>query len=330
VLHHAGGGAMVTAMVRWGSLGALAILVAACGGTRTASDAGAGGVDGGGASGSDGTSASSSSGGASSGSSGGESSGSSGASGGGSGGPGSDGSTGAPCKLGSDCAAYADTFCQKDSCDPNASGTCALIPGTRETGYCSSGTAFVCGCDGVTYDYPCLAHAMSVNVASQGPCPLAEGGAPCATTSDCRSSALYCNKTHCADAMGTCAGMPTFSVCFAALDGGVGVCGCDHQQYDSACEAASSGVSVDFQGTCPPLPSGPCTSQADCGGSGYAQLVYCKPSACGAAAGTCTAIPGACSNIEMQVCGCNGTTYPNACYAEVAKVAFYTPDGGCP
>src|SRR5579864_1991684 len=116
-------------MVRWASRRALAILVAACGGTATAGDAGAGGVEGDSASGSDGTSTSSSSGGASSGSSGGASSGSSGASGGGSGGPGSDGSTGAPCKLSSDCAAYADTFCQKDSCDPGASGTCAIIPG---------------------------------------------------------------------------------------------------------------------------------------------------------------------------------------------------------
>jgi hypothetical protein len=211
------------------------------------------------------------------------------------------------------------------------SGTCALVPGTRETGFCSPENDFVCGCDGNTYDYPCLAHAMSVNIASQGPCPLAEGGAPCATSADCGSSALYCEKAQCADAMGSCAGIPDFSVCYAAADGGQAVCGCDHEQYDSACEAASFGVSVDFEGTCPPLPSGPCTSQADCGGSGYASLVYCAPSSCGAAAGECTTIPGACPDIEIPVCGCDGQTYPNSCFAEMAKVGFYTPDaGGCP
>jgi hypothetical protein len=308
---------MVRIMTRWGlpsSLATLAIVVAACGnGTQSGEDAGTGTGGGEGGGGADGTATGSSSGGSSS------------------GGTSSGGSTGAACKLSSDCAAYADTFCQKDSCDPTVSGTCALIPGTRETGFCQSTQDFVCGCDGVTYDYPCLAHAMSVNVASQGPCPLAEGGASCAADSDCRSSALYCNKAHCSDAMGTCAGMPDFSVCFAALDGGQQpVCGCDHQQYDSACEAASFGVSVDFRGPCPPLPSGHCTSQADCGGSGYAALVYCKPSACGAAAGTCTQVPGACPNIYIPVCGCDGRTYPNSCYAQVAKVGFYTTDGGCP
>ena len=69
------------------------------------------------------------------------------------------------------CANVGGTFCQKDSCDPSVIGVCAVIPGTRNTGFCQAEVNFVCGCDGNTYEYPCLAHAESVNIASQGPVP---------------------------------------------------------------------------------------------------------------------------------------------------------------
>ena len=223
---------------------------------------------------------------------------------------------GVPCRQSSDCANVPATFCQKDSCDPSVIGTCAVIPGTRETGYCSppdGGYSFVCGCDGHTYPYACIAHAEQVNIASQGPCPLPEGGSTCTTNSDC-PSATYCKKASCDAATGTCEGEPNFQYCFSQEDGGL-ACGCDHRQYGSDCEAASYGINVDFEGQCPAPPSGPCTSQADCGGASYASIVFCRPTVCGEPAGICTAIQNACpaSSFGDDVCGCDGTSYLNEC-----------------
>jgi alpha-tubulin suppressor-like RCC1 family protein len=243
---------------------------------------------------------------------------------------GSDG--GLPCRLGSDCASLGGTFCQKDSCDPDAPGVCTLIPGTRSSGYCQLEDDLVCGCDGKTYPYPCIAHAQAVNVASHGACPLPDGGAPCASNADC-ATGLYCKTPTCAAASGVCTGEPDFQACYAELDktdGGVSVCGCDHVTYASDCMAASYGTNVDFTGPCPPLPSGPCTSLADCGGDSYTALVFCMPTICGQAAGQCTALPGACPGLVRPVCGCDGRQYTNSCFAEQAHAGWYDSDGGCP
>ena len=240
---------------------------------------------------------------------------------------------GQPCRLSSDCAGQGGTFCQKDSCDPSAVGVCTLIPGTRSTGYCQGGNDLVCGCDGTTYSYPCLAHAQAVNIASHGACPLPDSGAACASNSDCGSS-FYCKKATCAAATGVCTADTEFLVCYNQLqssDGGQAVCGCDHVTYSNDCEAASYGINVEFAGQCPPPPSGPCTSQADCGGDSYSALVFCMPTVCGdAASGRCTSLPGACPGIVRPVCGCNGRLYSNSCYAEQARVGWYVSDGGCP
>jgi hypothetical protein len=239
---------------------------------------------------------------------------------------------GIPCRLSSDCAGLGGTFCQKDSCDPTALGVCSLIPGTRTTGYCQFEDDLVCGCDDKTYPYPCVAHAQAVNIASHGACPLPDSGAPCASTSEC-AAGLYCKKATCAAATGVCTGEPDFQACFAELtksDGGVSVCGCDHVTYSNDCMAASYGVNVDFAGACLPPPSGPCTSQADCGGDSYSALVFCKPTVCGEGAGLCTSVPGACPGIVIPVCGCDGRLYPNSCSAERARIGWYKTDGGCP
>lgn len=241
--------------------------------------------------------------------------------------------SGVACRLSSDCADVPATFCQKDSCAPSAVGTCALIPGTRETGFCQPATDFVCGCDGQTYQYPCLAHAQSVNIASSGPCPLPDGGSSCASNTDC-GTGLYCKKASCGAATGTCAGEPNYDVCYQELvhDGGAGhrACGCNHQTYDNDCAAASYGVSVDFEGVCPPPPTGPCSSQADCGGPSAATVVYCRPTTCGAPAGFCTPIPTICPLVPQSVCGCDGEHYENVCFAEMVRIGWYYADGGCP
>ena len=239
---------------------------------------------------------------------------------------------GIPCRLSSDCAGLGGTFCLKDSCDPMAFGVCTVIPGTRATGYCQYVDDLVCGCDGKTYPYPCLAHTQDVNIASHGACPLPDGGAPCTSTPEC-GTGLYCKKATCAAASGVCTGKPDYQACSSELnksDGGVSVCGCDHLTYNSDCMAASYGVSVDFAAACPTLPSGPCTSQADCGGDSYAALVFCKPTTCGEAAGLCTSVPGVCPSLIDSVCGCDGRQYSNSCYADRARIGWYKTDGGCP
>lgn len=60
-----------------------------------------------------------------------------------------------------------------------------------------------------------------------------------------------------ADQTGTCSFQP--EVCTFQYDP---VCGCDDQTYGNACTAASSGVSVAFQGECAPQTE--CSSDQDC------------------------------------------------------------------
>jgi hypothetical protein len=119
--------------------------------------------------------------------------------------------------------------------------------------------------------------------------------------------------------MGTCQTQPEFLGC--TVDGGTSpVCGCDHETYGNACEAASSGVDVAAAGACPPLPSGPCTSQADCGGADYAEILFCKPDACGQSAGHCALRPDTCVFQVDLVCGCDGNVYLNSCFSDAAGV----------
>jgi hypothetical protein len=142
----------------------------------------------------------------------------------------------------------------------------------------------------------------------------------CATSGDCVRGAEYCKKAACDDAQGTCELMPAYAscpqkVCVAQPDGGLEctpgipwVCGCDHHTATS-CQAAAMGINVASEGECPPLPSGPCSSQDDCGGASFANLVFCKVFPCGSKSGICTSREHGCPTFAMPVCGCDGKDY---------------------
>jgi hypothetical protein len=99
------------------------------------------------------------------------------------------------------------------------------------------------------------------------------------------------------------------------------VCGCDGMTYSNDCALRSAGIGALHPGECDPAP-------ADCGGATCAANEYCDYGAACSGAGTCRRRPEACPDIYSPGCGCDGTTYGNACEAAAAGVSVAS-DGEC-
>jgi hypothetical protein len=154
-----------------------------------------------------------------------------------------------------------------------------------------------CGCDGHTYESIQAACVAGIRVAVEGPCgmPVQSGGQTivgCGDSTQCTMGQQCCFLTgHCYD--------PT-------------------QPW--RCEQQPDGTVLD------------CASNAECaggtGGNGGADH-FCAASGCDTP-GRCTPIasPSSCGGQLQPVCGCDGTTYTNECWARSAGTSV-AASGAC-
>ena len=220
------------------------------------------------------------------------------------------------CKDSAECGKGA--FCKKDGCD--GLGVCTAKPMGCPDYYLPT-----CGCDGVTYSSPCDANAAGVNVAHDGACKKICGGIagfPCDEGQFCEFPEGTCDIV---DNMGICVELPLACPKCLATDAKcwMPVCGCDGKTYANDCARQMAMIAKAHDGECEPAPT-ECKSNLECAATGYCSK---KLGACDAL-GVCEPRPEICLDVWTPVCGCDGVTYSNHCYA-AAKGVSPSHDGAC-
>ena len=180
----------------------------------------------------------------------------------------------------------------------------------------------------------------------------------------CRSNADCASEERCAWPTGVCGGTGTCEARPLGCPGDCpGVCGCDGADYCNECGANAAGVNVASPGPCGGMVCGMrvcppgstccplCFGEVDCIGTpdGLCPDVFCPadcitndecppseycafaPGECGPrpVPGHCEPRPDGCPEDCPGVCGCDGVTYCNECFAAQAGVGFTTDPDVC-
>ena len=200
-----------------------------------------------------------------------------------------------------------DEFCKLPvgHCCCDFFGICTPIPDA-----CPENVDPVCGCDGVTYSNECCADMAGMSIDYRGECKPVY----CWSNEMCNPNE-YCFFHACAAETGVC--MPRPETCPDLWEP---VCGCDGITYPNRCEAARAGMSVDYYGECERVcsrtdPNLRCDPDE-----------FCKfpPGTCDDASvlGICVVVPSDCPEVWEPVCGCDGVTYANVCFADMSRVSI--------
>jgi PKD repeat protein len=161
-----------------------------------------------------------------------------------------------------------------------------VVENMNPTADCPTAYEPVCGFNGITYGNACEAEAAGVINYYSGLCD--------AGSLDCYDPGLIVISS------GTSVNQVTGIITLSCAPGSGPVCGCDGEQYTSACLAEASGVRSYTTGGC----------DANC----VNPTLISDTDDCG-------------TNTDF-VCGCNGETYINACFADASGVINYT-SGPC-
>lgn len=205
----------------------------------------------------------------------------------------------AQCGSNQDCDT--EEYCMKADGDCIGTGTCEILPPA-----CPLNIDPVCGCDGLTYNNSCMANQAGTSIAFDGECPPP----PCQVTSDCGFGEYCVKDLGSCQSIGFCQDAPLDCPLLIVPEP---KCGCDGLDYDSECWANLALTTVAYDGTCQPA----CQNDGDCGFLEYCDTAH---NGCGMP-GACRIKPDICAPILEPVCGCDETSYDNACFAAQMAVS---------